>query len=104
MVKDQEAVGVTLKDGTEIRAKVVMSNATPKVTYLDLLQKVLVSSNYSIVSSSVKTRPPHLVLPSLQNLLPTDFYKEVSSIDYTSGATKINGTKVNVQNSAIISM
>ena len=35
-----KANGVTLADGTEIKAKVVLSNATPKVTYLDLLHAV----------------------------------------------------------------
>ena len=35
-----EATGVVLDDGSEIRAKVVLSNATPKVTYLDLLDEV----------------------------------------------------------------
>ena len=35
-----KANGVALADGTEIKAKVVLSNATPKVTYLDLLHAV----------------------------------------------------------------
>ena len=35
------AAGVVLEDGTEIRSKVVLSNATPKVTYIDLLEKVM---------------------------------------------------------------
>ena len=29
-----------MEDGTEIRAKTILSNATPKVTFLDLLPKV----------------------------------------------------------------
>ena len=37
---ERGAVGVVLDDGTEIRSKVVLSNATPKVTYIDLLEKV----------------------------------------------------------------
>ena len=41
MVNDKhEATGVVLDDESEIRAKVVLSNATPKVTYLDLLAEV----------------------------------------------------------------
>lgn len=36
----RKACGVTLEDGTEIRAKAILSNATPKVTYFDLLPKV----------------------------------------------------------------
>jgi phytoene dehydrogenase-like protein len=34
------ACGVLLEDDTEIRAKAVLSNATPKVTYFDLISKV----------------------------------------------------------------
>lgn len=37
---DRKACGVVLDDGTEIKAKAVLSNATPKVTYFDLLSKV----------------------------------------------------------------
>ena len=97
MVKDQEAVGVTLKDGTEVRAKVVLSNATPKVTFIDLLQKVSASSvsfnSEQVMSLSMNLANSVLLnVLSLQKLLPTDFYKEVSNIDYTSAATKINGT------------
>ncbi|KAI8512502.1 Pyridine nucleotide-disulfide oxidoreductase domain-containing protein 2 [Branchiostoma belcheri] len=60
-----EACGVVLEDGTEIKAtmQIVMSNATPKVTYLDLLSK---------------------------DLLPADFLSEVSHVDYKSPVTKIN--------------
>ncbi|XP_066277356.1 pyridine nucleotide-disulfide oxidoreductase domain-containing protein 2-like [Branchiostoma lanceolatum] len=60
-----EACGVVLEDGTEIKStmQMVMSNATPKVTYLDLLSK---------------------------DLLPEDFRAEVSHIDYKSPVTKIN--------------
>ena len=39
-VANGKANGVTLEDGTEIRAKSVLSNATPKVTYLNLLHPV----------------------------------------------------------------
>lgn len=31
--------GVTLEDGAEVKAKIVLSNATPKITFLDLLPK-----------------------------------------------------------------
>ena len=37
---DGKATGVVLKDGTEIKAKVVLSNATPRITYQDLIPKV----------------------------------------------------------------
>ena len=31
---------MALEDGAEVRAKVILSNATPKITFLDLLPKV----------------------------------------------------------------
>ncbi|XP_069756448.1 pyridine nucleotide-disulfide oxidoreductase domain-containing protein 2 isoform X2 [Narcine bancroftii] len=55
--------GVVLKDGTEIRSKVVVSNATPDVTFLQLTP---------------------------EESLPKEFIQEISSIDYTSPVTKIN--------------
>ena len=33
-------MGVRLQDGTEVWADTVLSSATPKVTFLDLLEKV----------------------------------------------------------------
>ena len=33
--------GVVLQDGTEINSPIVLSNTTPKVTYMDLLPKVI---------------------------------------------------------------
>jgi phytoene dehydrogenase-like protein len=38
MVRDGRAQGVTLEDGTEISAKVVLSNADPKRTFLGLIE------------------------------------------------------------------
>ncbi|XP_067948100.1 pyridine nucleotide-disulfide oxidoreductase domain-containing protein 2-like [Watersipora subatra] len=55
--------GVILEDGQEISADVILSNATPEVTFLKLMDK---------------------------NDLPSDFYADVKSIDYTSPVTKIN--------------
>jgi len=57
------AKGVVLTDGTELIAKVVMSNATPHITFEKLLSK---------------------------DNLPADFLNLVHSIDYTSPVTKIN--------------
>lgn len=54
---------VILEDGTEIEAKVVLSNATPKVTFLDLLP---------------------------EGVLPEDIVADVRSFDYESPVTKIN--------------
>ena len=58
-----EATGVVLKNGEEIRAKLILSNATAKLTFLDLLD---------------------------ESVLPVEFAKEISSTDYSSPVTKIN--------------
>ncbi|XP_074531137.1 pyridine nucleotide-disulfide oxidoreductase domain-containing protein 2 [Halichoeres trimaculatus] len=60
---DGSATGVVLKDGTEIHSKVVLSNATPHVTFKNLTP---------------------------QDALPPEFIKAVDQIDYTSPVTKIN--------------
>uniref|UniRef100_UPI0037E75A80 pyridine nucleotide-disulfide oxidoreductase domain-containing protein 2 n=1 Tax=Semicossyphus pulcher TaxID=241346 RepID=UPI0037E75A80 len=60
---DGAAKGVVLKDGTEINSKVVLSNATPYVTFKNLTPKAA---------------------------LPPEFIKAVDQIDYTSPVTKIN--------------
>ena len=62
---DKRACGVVLEDGTEIRSKMVLSNATAHVTYLNLTPR---------------------------EALPKEFIEEVRAIDYTSPVTKINGT------------
>ncbi|XP_065152113.1 pyridine nucleotide-disulfide oxidoreductase domain-containing protein 2 isoform X2 [Paramisgurnus dabryanus] len=61
--QDGFARGVLLKDGTEIKSKVVLSNATPYVTFKQLTP---------------------------QEALPEGFIKAVDQIDYTSPVTKIN--------------
>lgn len=55
-------------DGREVAANIVLSNATPKVTFLDLLP-----------SGSLTKR----------------FEAALSTIDYSSGVTKINGKAIN---------
>ncbi|CAJ1067644.1 pyridine nucleotide-disulfide oxidoreductase domain-containing protein 2 isoform X1 [Xyrichtys novacula] len=60
---DGAAKGVALKDGTEIHSTVVLSNATPYVTFKNLTP---------------------------QAALPSEFIKAVDQIDYTSPVTKIN--------------
>uniref|UniRef100_A0A671VWV3 Pyridine nucleotide-disulfide oxidoreductase domain-containing protein 2 n=1 Tax=Sparus aurata TaxID=8175 RepID=A0A671VWV3_SPAAU len=60
---DGAAKGVVLKDGTEIHSKVVLSNATPYVTFKNLTP---------------------------QAALSPEFLKAVDQIDYTSPVTKIN--------------
>jgi phytoene dehydrogenase-like protein len=63
LVREGRAVGVRLEDGTEVLANVVLSNATPKVTFLDLLE---------------------------EGTLSEKFESHIRSIDYTSPVTKIN--------------
>ena len=45
-MEDGKAVGVRLEDDSELRSSVVLSNATPKVTFLELLRKASVSKNH----------------------------------------------------------
>lgn len=63
VTQNGQAVGVTLEDGSEVKAKVILSNATPKVTFLDLLPK---------------------------NSLPAEFVTQMQALDYESPVTKIN--------------
>ncbi|KAF0027470.1 hypothetical protein F2P81_020211 [Scophthalmus maximus] len=60
---DGAARGVALKDGTEISSRVVLSNATPYVTFKNLTP---------------------------QAALSPEFIKAINQIDYTSPVTKIN--------------
>uniref|UniRef100_A0A2K6FHI7 Pyridine nucleotide-disulfide oxidoreductase domain-containing protein 2 n=1 Tax=Propithecus coquereli TaxID=379532 RepID=A0A2K6FHI7_PROCO len=55
--------GVVLRDGTEVRSKVVLSNASPQVTFLKLV---------------------------LQEWLPEEFVERISQLDTQSPVTKIN--------------
>ncbi|KAK6185595.1 hypothetical protein SNE40_007795 [Patella caerulea] len=63
IIDNNQVKGVGLQDGTEIKSKMVLSNATAKVTYLDLVP---------------------------QECLPTDLRSAVKQIDYKSPVTKIN--------------
>ncbi|KAF3708235.1 Pyridine nucleotide-disulfide oxidoreductase domain-containing protein 2 [Channa argus] len=60
---DGAAKGVVLKDGTELHSKVVLSNATPHVTFKNLVP---------------------------QAALSLEFINAIDQIDYTSPVTKIN--------------
>ncbi|KAF9620525.1 hypothetical protein IFM89_013146 [Coptis chinensis] len=55
--------GVLLADGTRVQSSVVLSNATPYRTFMELIP---------------------------QTALPTDFYYAIKNSDYSSGTTKIN--------------
>ncbi|XP_019849387.1 PREDICTED: pyridine nucleotide-disulfide oxidoreductase domain-containing protein 2-like isoform X1 [Amphimedon queenslandica] len=63
LVVDGKAKGILLEDGTQVEAKVVLSNATPRITFETLLP---------------------------QGTLSESFQKILSSYDYTSTVTKIN--------------
>lgn len=57
------AKGVRLSNGKELHSKIVMSNATPHVTFNHLVKK---------------------------ESLPEEFHRNINQIDYTSPVTKIN--------------
>ncbi|KAL4582603.1 hypothetical protein LXL04_007158 [Taraxacum kok-saghyz] len=64
MIDDSGTVtGVRLADGTQVHSSVVLSNATPYKTFMDLVP---------------------------ENLLPDDFSRAVKNSDYSSATTKIN--------------
>ncbi|XP_071895793.1 pyridine nucleotide-disulfide oxidoreductase domain-containing protein 2 isoform X3 [Anas platyrhynchos] len=62
--RDGQAQGVVLRDGTEVRSKVVLSNASPQITFLELTP---------------------------QEQLPEDFTRRIRHLDTRSPVTKING-------------
>nr|XP_047916591.1 pyridine nucleotide-disulfide oxidoreductase domain-containing protein 2 isoform X2 [Anser cygnoides] len=61
--RDGQAQGVVLRDGTEVRSKVVLSNASPQITFLELTP---------------------------QEQLPEDFARRIRRVDTRSPVTKIN--------------
>uniref|UniRef100_A0A8C5TMK9 Pyridine nucleotide-disulfide oxidoreductase domain-containing protein 2 n=1 Tax=Malurus cyaneus samueli TaxID=2593467 RepID=A0A8C5TMK9_9PASS len=61
--RDGQAQGVVLQDGTEVRSKLVLSNASPQITFLELTP---------------------------QEQLPKDFVQRIQQVDTRSPVTKIN--------------
>lgn len=61
---DGQAIGVVTSEGHEIKATIVLSNATPYVTFKKLITK---------------------------EALPEKFLNAIDNINYTSPVTKING-------------
>ncbi|XP_076461976.1 pyridine nucleotide-disulfide oxidoreductase domain-containing protein 2-like [Babylonia areolata] len=59
----ERVTGVVLEDGREVGAKIVLSNATPKITFLNLLPR---------------------------GVLPADLTESLEHFDFTSPVTKIN--------------
>ncbi|XP_056351082.1 pyridine nucleotide-disulfide oxidoreductase domain-containing protein 2 isoform X4 [Oenanthe melanoleuca] len=70
--RDGEAQGVALQDGTEVRSKLVLSNASPQITFLELVPQ-----------------PLHWCIPP-QEQLPKDFVQRIQRVDTCSPVTKIN--------------
>jgi len=66
---DGQSDGVLLEDGRHVKGKVVMSNATPYITFEELIP----NSNRPESDESA------------------EYFKHVSKFDYTSPVTKING-------------
>ncbi|XP_050226400.1 uncharacterized protein LOC126676276 [Mercurialis annua] len=64
MIEDSGIVkGVCLADGTQVHSSIVLSNATPYKTFMELVPR---------------------------NVLPDDFVRGIKCSDYSSGSTKIN--------------
>ncbi|KAI5418343.1 uncharacterized protein LOC127074571 [Lathyrus oleraceus] len=64
LIKNSSTVdGVILADGTEVHASVVLSNATPYKTFMELVPN---------------------------NVLPDDYFRAIKHSDYSSATTKIN--------------
>ncbi|KFP80080.1 Pyridine nucleotide-disulfide oxidoreductase domain-containing protein 2, partial [Acanthisitta chloris] len=61
--RDRQVQGVALQDGTEVRSKLVLSNASPQITFLELIP---------------------------QEQLPKDFVQRIRQVDTRSPVTKIN--------------
>ena len=58
LVKDGRARGVVLEDGTEFRAKAVVSNADPKRTFLGLMDRDDVPADYRLAIEGIKMAGP----------------------------------------------
>ena len=56
-----------LEDGSEVSAGAVLSNATPKVTFMDLLPEVTTRSLINFVCEAVASSPAPL--PTLQSCI-----------------------------------
>ncbi len=57
LVKDGKATGIALSDGTEVHAQVVLSNADPKRTFLGLVGKEQLPSDFAHAVSRIRMEP-----------------------------------------------
>ncbi len=79
LVEGGRAVGVALTDGTEVRARAVISNAHPKITFCDLVESsqlppdfVRAIERYKTRSGTVKVNLALGELPRFDGLAPED--------------------------------
>lgn len=88
---DGQAQGVVMQDGTEVRSKVVLSNASPQLTFLELIPQVWgYHSTWHRVTSQLGHPITAVPSPS-QEQLPEDFVQRIQQLDTRSPVTKING-------------
>lgn len=71
----QAAAGVEMEDGTKLRARAVLSNATPYHTFLELM-----GGGGGAAGGDTTAPPP----------LPPTFVQHVKHVDYSSAVFKIN--------------
>ncbi|KAF1508897.1 Pyridine nucleotide-disulfide oxidoreductase domain-containing protein 2, partial [Eudyptula minor] len=95
--RDGRAQGVALQDGTEVRSKLVLSNASPQITFLELTPQVWSArgcQGLGVVASPSRAAPltaglcPGLSPPP--GGLPVDFVQRIRQVDTRSPVTKIN--------------
>lgn len=60
--RDGQAQGIVLQDGTEVRSKLVLSNASPQITFLELIPQVWGAGGWwglGMTASPGHTTPHH---------------------------------------------
>ena len=70
IVEDGTACGVALADGTEIRSRIVVSNADPKRTFLKLVPREHLNPNFVKSTTRLKTNAAYLKFHAALNDLP----------------------------------
>ena len=70
LVEDNTAIGIRLKDGTEITSEVVVSNADPKRTFFTLIDQNHLPANFFEKIKHLKTDVSYLKFHAALNRLP----------------------------------
>jgi phytoene dehydrogenase-like protein len=78
LVEDNTAIGIRLKDGTEITGRIVVSNADPKRTFLTLIDQRELPDDFVQDVSCLKTNVSYLKFHAALNRLP-DFSRYFES-------------------------